>query len=135
MLIEEFKRCIHSDVKTFLDEREVETLDVAARLADDYALTHKAFLLKISLTRNLFTLNLNLIHLNQNHLTLNRELILLNLIHNHKLDYSQLILPVHHIIPKIKILVKTKVKDPHTHPGCFAIIAKVTVTSFLNVKL
>ena len=23
----------------------------------------------------------------------------------------------------------------HTHPGCFAIIVKVTVTSFLNVKL
>ena len=41
MLFEEFKRCIHSDVKSFLDEREVETLDVAARLADDYALTHK----------------------------------------------------------------------------------------------
>ena len=42
MLVKEFKRCIHSDVKTFLDEREVETLDVAASLADDYALTHKA---------------------------------------------------------------------------------------------
>ena len=42
MLVEEFKRCIHSDIKSFLDEREVETLDVAARLADDYALTHKA---------------------------------------------------------------------------------------------
>ena len=42
MLVEEFKRCIHSDVKSFLDEREVETLDVTARLADDYVLTHKA---------------------------------------------------------------------------------------------
>ena len=42
MLVEEFKRCIHSDVKAFLDEKEVETLDVAARLADDYALTLKA---------------------------------------------------------------------------------------------
>ena len=42
MLVEEFKRCIHSDVKSFLDEKEVETLDVAARLADYYALTHKA---------------------------------------------------------------------------------------------
>ena len=42
MFVEEFKRCMHSDVKSFLDEREVETLDVAARLADDYALTHKA---------------------------------------------------------------------------------------------
>ena len=101
MLVEEFKRCIHSDVKSFLDEREVETLDVAARLADDYALTHKGSLLTKGLftnhitrshiienllTRNLLTLNLNLIHLSQNHLTLNREIILLNLIHNHKLD-------------------------------------------------
>ena len=41
MLVEEFKRCMHSDVKSFLDEREVETIDVAARLADDYTLTHK----------------------------------------------------------------------------------------------
>ena len=41
-LVEEFKRCINSDVKAFLDEKEVETLDLAARLADDYSLTHKA---------------------------------------------------------------------------------------------
>ena len=42
MLVEEFKRCIHSGVKAFLNEREVENLETAARLADDYALTHKA---------------------------------------------------------------------------------------------
>ena len=36
MLVEEFKR-IQSDVKTFLDEKQVE----AARLADDYYLTRK----------------------------------------------------------------------------------------------
>ena len=43
MLVEEFKRCIHSDItcKSFLDEKQVETLEAAARLADDYALTHK----------------------------------------------------------------------------------------------
>ena len=41
VLIEEFKRCIQSDVKTFLDEKQVETLEEAARLADDYYLTHK----------------------------------------------------------------------------------------------
>ena len=41
MLVEEFKRCINSDVKSFLDEKEVETLEKAARLADDYTLTHK----------------------------------------------------------------------------------------------
>ena len=49
MLVEEFKRCINSDIKSFLDEKQVETLEAAARLADDYvltaddfALTHKA---------------------------------------------------------------------------------------------
>ena len=41
MLVEEFKHCIQSDVKTFLDEKQVETLKGAARLADDYYLTHK----------------------------------------------------------------------------------------------
>ena len=41
MLIEEFKWCINSDVRAFLNEKEVENLDVAARLADDYSLTHK----------------------------------------------------------------------------------------------
>ena len=40
MLVEEFKMCINSDVKFFLDEKEVETLEKAARLADDYTLTH-----------------------------------------------------------------------------------------------
>ena len=42
LLVEEFKRCINSYVKSFFDEKEVETLDLAARLADDYSLTHKA---------------------------------------------------------------------------------------------
>ena len=41
MIVEEFKRCIQSDVKTLLDEKQVETLEEAARLADDYYLTHK----------------------------------------------------------------------------------------------
>ena len=41
VLVEEFKRCIQSDVKTFLNEKQVETLEKAARLADDYYLTHK----------------------------------------------------------------------------------------------
>ena len=41
MLVEEFKWCINSDVRAFLNEKEVDNLDVAARLADDYSLTHK----------------------------------------------------------------------------------------------
>ena len=40
MLGEEFKCCILSDVKTFLDEKQVETLEEGARLADDYYLAH-----------------------------------------------------------------------------------------------
>ena len=49
MLVEEFKRCINSNVKSFLDEKEVETLEKAARLADDYTLTHKvSFVSKVN---------------------------------------------------------------------------------------
>ena len=54
LLVEEFKRCINSDVKSFLDEKEVETLDLAARLADDYSLTHKASFLSKPFPRKPF---------------------------------------------------------------------------------
>ena len=57
MLVEEFKWCINSDVRAFLNEKEVENLDVAARLADDYSLTHKAFLLTSHFLGNHSTLN------------------------------------------------------------------------------
>ena len=33
----------NSDIRAFLNEKEVENLDLAARLADDYSLTHKPF--------------------------------------------------------------------------------------------
>ena len=46
MLVEEFKWCINSDVRAFLNEKKVENLDVAARLADDYSLTHKTSFVK-----------------------------------------------------------------------------------------
>ena len=54
MLVEEFKRCINSDVKSFLDEKEVETLEKAARLADDYTLTHKVSFVSKANPRKLF---------------------------------------------------------------------------------
>ena len=41
LLVEEFKSCTRTDVRSFLDEKQVDSLDEAARLADDYALTHK----------------------------------------------------------------------------------------------
>ena len=41
ILIEEFKRCIHSDVHTFINEQKAEMLEEAALFADDYSLTLK----------------------------------------------------------------------------------------------
>ena len=43
MFIDEFKQCIHSDIKTYLDEHKVSLLAEASTMADDYALTHKCF--------------------------------------------------------------------------------------------
>ena len=43
MLVEEFKRCINSIVKSFLAEKEVETLEKAARLADDLYFDSEGF--------------------------------------------------------------------------------------------
>ena len=42
MLVEEFKRFLNSDIKSFLDEKQVETLETAARQTDDHGFTHKA---------------------------------------------------------------------------------------------
>jgi hypothetical protein len=41
VLLEEFKKCVHGDVKTHLDEQKVNDVAEAAVIADDYALTHK----------------------------------------------------------------------------------------------
>ncbi|XP_059839413.1 uncharacterized protein LOC132401309 [Hypanus sabinus] len=41
MMIEEFKECVPGEIRTYLEEKEVETLSAAARLADAFALTHK----------------------------------------------------------------------------------------------
>ena len=41
ILVEEFKNCVITEIKTFIDEQKAETLENAARLADDYSLTHK----------------------------------------------------------------------------------------------
>ena len=41
ILLEEFKNCMRDEVKIYLCEREVETLEEAAKLADIYEVTHK----------------------------------------------------------------------------------------------
>ena len=39
--MEESKRCIHGDVRAFVDEQKAQTLEKGARLADELWLRHK----------------------------------------------------------------------------------------------
>ena len=111
MLVEEFKRCINSDIKSFLDEKQVVTLEAAAQLADDYALTHKvSFINKSNPSRPFF----------------------------HNQDPN--IVPVIHlaVIAKYLLLnpnrlVKTRIKIPYLNQ--FAIIAKRQVILFLSAYI
>ena len=41
ILIEEFKNCLGTDVRTFVNDQKADKLTEAARLADNYSLTHK----------------------------------------------------------------------------------------------
>ncbi|KAK3084591.1 hypothetical protein FSP39_015997 [Pinctada imbricata] len=41
ILIEEFKECVHQDLRTHLEDKNVKTLEEAAVLSDTYAPTHK----------------------------------------------------------------------------------------------
>ena len=43
ILIEQFKNCLYSELKTHIDEKEVKSLNEAAVLADSYTLTHKRY--------------------------------------------------------------------------------------------
>ena len=43
MLMEEFKNCLSSEIKTYLDEQNMDSLHQAAVCADDYALTYQSF--------------------------------------------------------------------------------------------
>ena len=41
ILLEDFKNCISSDIRAHIDEQNAPTFDAAARMADEYALTHE----------------------------------------------------------------------------------------------
>ena len=41
LLLEEFKQCVHYDLKTHLDDKNIDTLQNAAIASDNYSLTHK----------------------------------------------------------------------------------------------
>ncbi|XP_069170840.1 uncharacterized protein [Procambarus clarkii] len=42
VLLEDFKECLCGDLKTYLEEQQVETLRVAATMAEEYILTHRS---------------------------------------------------------------------------------------------
>ena len=119
MLVEEFKRCINSDVKAFLNEREVENLETAARLADDYALTHKASFVNKPYPRKPYNPQSNKLPLSQNHIPLSPV--------PKPIPVIQLTIPVQNP----NFLVKTKDKIPY--PSQFVIIVRKLATLFLNV--
>jgi hypothetical protein len=41
LLLEEFKQCVHVDLKTHLDDKNVDTLQDVAVVSDNYTITHK----------------------------------------------------------------------------------------------
>ena len=41
VLLEEFKKCVPTPIKTYLEEQKVDDLQRAVILADDYKLTHQ----------------------------------------------------------------------------------------------
>ena len=41
ILVEEFKNCLSTNIKTCVDEQKVDSLQQAATQADDYTLTHR----------------------------------------------------------------------------------------------
>ncbi|XP_069175198.1 cyclin-dependent kinase 11B-like [Procambarus clarkii] len=42
VLLEDFKECLSGDLKTYLEEQQVETLRAAATMAEEYILTHRS---------------------------------------------------------------------------------------------
>jgi hypothetical protein len=67
-IIEEFKQCIHSDIKTYIDEHNDSSLVEANTMADDYTRTHTLIYLKNKRAGGVPNLNylLIIILINQN---------------------------------------------------------------------
>lgn len=43
IILKDFKECVTGDQKTYLEEQQVETLDAAANMAEEYILTQDMF--------------------------------------------------------------------------------------------
>ena len=122
LLVEEFKWCINSDVKSFLDKKEVEYLDLAARFADDYSLTYKASFVNKPFPRKTFN--------TQSKFTPQSNHIPLSQVQN-PIPVTHLTIPVIHLLQNLNFPVKTKVKVPYL--SLFVIIVNNQDISFLNV--
>ena len=91
-------------------------MDVAARLADDYSLTHKTSFVNKPFPRKPFNPQLKLtpqsrpFPLSQNHIPLSQVQNPTPVIHP--------IIPVIYLLPNLDFLVKTKVKSPLSQPIC-----------------
>ena len=132
LLVEEFKRCINSDVKSFLDEKEVETLDLAARLADDYSLSHKASFVNKQFPRKPF--NPQSIFTPQSRpFSPSVKTIFPSVRSKNPIPVIHLTIPVILLLQNPGFQVKTKAKIPY--PSHFAIIVNDLAISFLNVCL
>ena len=129
MLVEEYKWCINSDVRAFLNEKEVENLDVAARLADDFSLTHKASFVNKPFPRKPFNPQLKFTPQSRP-FSPQSKLYSLSQVQNPTPVIHQII-PVIHLLQNLDFLVKTKVKVHY--PSRFAIIVNNQAISFLNV--
>ena len=115
MLVEEFKRYINSDIKYFLDEKQVETLEAAARFADHYALTHK-----VSLINKSYSSRRPFSH--------NQDPNIVPVIH--------LAVIAKHLLLKPNLLVKKKDLNPISRPFCNYCKKKIghIISEYLHLK-
>ena len=129
MRVEEFKWCISSDVRAFLNEKEVENLDLAAKLADDYSLTPKASFVNKPFPSRSFNPQLKITP-QQDNFPLRQNHIPTSQVQNPNPEIY-VIIPVIHLLQSQDFLVKTKVKV--LYPSQFAIIVNNQAISFLNI--
>ena len=75
ILVEEFKSCLPSNIKTYIDEQKANSLQQAAVLADDYSLTHHGS----------FTMSCQVVH------RINRRPMMLTIVSFVMMNFRQLV--------------------------------------------
>ena len=129
MLVEEFKWYTNSNVMAFLNENEVENLDLAARLADDYSLTHKASFASKPFPRETFNPQLKFTPQSRPFSPQSKPYSLSQV--QNPIPVIHMIFPVIHLLQHLNFLVKTKAKV--VYHSQFAIIVNNLAISYQNV--